>query len=279
MAPDGGGGADLDDTLFATIPSRYCDAFPWRGRVGQHRRQSCQALALGPGSSVGAGQAGRRRVVKRSVEAQVGDARHAAAAKRCQEFQGRKAAVAHHHQLATGQPAAVLQHQLPSPVRRLLVLPSALLAVALRGGKRRQERQRPHSPGPGDRGQEREAEPAQAARLDKVPVAGAHWVAVDALGCDALATSALNRVVDAQHDGPGRHENVEQQFQQHPRCGSRAPFGTIEHAMVVDEPSLVREAHDAQKAGHGALAWRQDGTGQQHLSVPPTSLEEQRRKR
>ena len=49
--------------------------------------------------------------------------------------------------------------------------------------------------------------------------------------------------------------------------------------MVVDEPSFVREAHDAQKAGHGTLAWRQDGTGQQHFSVPPTPLKKQRRER
>jgi len=49
--------------------------------------------------------------------------------------------------------------------------------------------------------------------------------------------------------------------------------------MVVDEPSFVREAHNAQKAGHGALARRQDGTGQQHFSVPPTPLKKQRRER
>jgi len=49
--------------------------------------------------------------------------------------------------------------------------------------------------------------------------------------------------------------------------------------MIVDEPSLAREAHDAQKAGHGALARRQDGAGQQHFSVPPTPLKEQRRER
>jgi len=56
-------------------------------------------------------------------------------------------------------------------------------------------------------------------------------------------------------------------------------FGTAEHAMIVDEPSFAREAHDAQQAGHGALARCQDGTGQQHFSVPPTPLEEQRCKR
>jgi len=59
MAPNGGGGADLDDTLAAAIPTRHRDALPWRGRVDQHLGQGRQALALGPGSSVGAGQAGR----------------------------------------------------------------------------------------------------------------------------------------------------------------------------------------------------------------------------
>jgi len=72
VAPDSGGGADLDDALAAAIPTRYCDAFPWCGRVGQHLGQGRQALALGPGPSVGAGQAGRCRVVKRGVKAQAG---------------------------------------------------------------------------------------------------------------------------------------------------------------------------------------------------------------
>ena len=47
----------------------------------------------------------------------------------------------------------------------------------------------------------------------EVPVAGAHRVAVDALGCDALAPSAQGRVVDAQYDGAGRHEHGGQQRQ------------------------------------------------------------------
>lgn len=75
VTPDGGGGADLDDALPAAIPTRYCDAFPWCGRVGQHLGQGRQALALGPGSSVGAGQAGWCRVVEGGVKAQAGDTR------------------------------------------------------------------------------------------------------------------------------------------------------------------------------------------------------------
>ena len=120
-----------------------------------------------------------------------------------QELQGGEAAVAQQHDLAPGQPAACLQGHLPRPVGQLLVPPAALAAVALRGGERGQERQRPDAPGPGDRGQQHQAEPAQAAGLDEVALRGADRVAVDALGADALAAAALDRVVDAQH-APGR---------------------------------------------------------------------------
>ena len=61
--------------------------------------------------------------------------------------------------------------------------------------------------------------------LCEVPVAGAHGVAVDALGRDALAPSALDCVFDAQHDGPSRHKNVEQQFQQHTALMRGCPSG------------------------------------------------------
>ncbi len=61
--------------------------------------------------------------------------------------------------------------------------------------------------------------------LCEVPMAGAHRIAVDTFGCNAPAPSALDCVVnvrqtpwfDAQHDGSGRHEDVEQQPQQRTR--------------------------------------------------------------
>ncbi len=47
--------------------------------------------------------------------------------------------------------------------------------------------------------------------------------------------------------------------------------------MVVDEPLLAHKAGNAQEAGYGALARCENGADQEHLSVPPTSVEEQRR--
>ena len=44
--------------------------------------------------------------------------------------------------------------------------------------------------------------------LCEVPVAGPHRVTADALGRDALAAPALGRVVNAQHDRPGRRKGL-----------------------------------------------------------------------
>src|SRR3712207_4902715 len=74
--------------------------------------------------------------------------------------------------------------------------PAVLAAVPLRGRQGGQERQRPDPPGPGDRDQHHQAEPAQAAGLDEVALRRAHGVAVDAFGADPLAAPALDRVVD-----------------------------------------------------------------------------------
>jgi hypothetical protein len=47
-----------------------------------------------------------------------------------------------------------------------------------------------------------------------VAVAGAHRIAVDAPGSDALAAAALDRVVDAEQHRAGRREGVQQQAEQ-----------------------------------------------------------------
>lgn len=214
MAADSGGAADLNGAPLPTIPARHGNALSKRDRVGQLLGQVCQAPSLDPWAPDHNRQARRRWVIQGGVEPQAGDTGHATLAERYQQLQGREAAVAHHPQLAAGQPAAGLRHELPRPVRQLLVPSPALLAEALRGGQRCQERQCPHAPCPGDRSQEHDAKPAQAARFDEVAVAGPHGSAVDALSCDALAAPAPDRVIDPQHDRPGRRKGTGQQAEQ-----------------------------------------------------------------
>jgi hypothetical protein len=111
-------------------------------------------------------------------------------------------------------------------------------------------------------------------------VAGAHGVAVDALGRDALAAAALDRVVQAQHHRPGRGEGVQQQAEQDVRRRPAAPDRAVEHAVIVDEATLPAQPHDPQQARHRAPAGRQDGADQQFLGVPPRPLlHEHRRER
>src|SRR3954465_13311915 len=49
-------------------------------------------------------------------------------------------------------------------------------------------------------------------------------------------------------------------------------------SMIVHEPPLLAEPGDPENAGHRAPARRQDGSDQKHLGMPPTPLEEERRK-
>ena len=109
-------------------------------------------------------------------------------------------------------------------------------------------------------------------------MAGPHRVAVNAFRCDALAAPALDGVVDPQNDRPAWGKGGDQQPEQDARRSPRAPGRAVQHAVIIHEPPLARQARDVQDAGHGALARRQDGTHQQHGGVTPTALKEQGRK-
>src|SRR5207342_1261514 len=120
-------------------------------------------------------------------------------------------------------------------------------------------------PRPRNGGQKHQAEPTQSAGLDEVVLRGADWVTVNALGGDAFAAAALDRVVDPEHDRAPRGKGGDQQAEQQAGCGTRVPDGTVEDAMVVGEPPLAAEAGDPQQAGHGALAGGKNGADQQQL--------------
>ena len=194
-----------------------------------------------------------------------------------QELEGGETAVSHKHQRPLRHPATGLENQLARPVGEFLVPPAVLAAVPLGGRQGGQEGQRPDPPGPGDRDQQHQAEPAQAARLDEVAVAGADRVAVDPFGTNAFAAPALDGVVEAEDHRPLRRESVQQQAQQRAPGRPSAPGGAVQHAMVVGEPPLAAEPGDPEDAGHGASAGRQDRPDQQHLGVPPTPLAGERR--
>src|SRR5918998_4797762 len=106
----------------------------------------------------------------------------------------------------------------------------------------------------------------------------AHRIAVDALGLDALAAPALNRVIQAKDHRTGWNEGVNQQAQQQPGRLASVPASPAEHTMVVDEVALAAEANDAQKAGHGAFAGGQNSPDEQHLGMAPSAVAKQRRK-
>src|SRR3954453_4166425 len=87
------------------------------------------------------------------------------------------------------------------------MLAAMRLVVTLRGREHGEERHCPDPSGPGHRCQQHQAEPAQAAGLDEVPVRGANRITVDPFGGDARAAPALDHVVEPSTTGP-RGTNV-----------------------------------------------------------------------
>ena len=106
------------------------------------------------------------------------------------------------------QPARDLQQRLPGPVGQLLVPLALLGGVALGGRQHGQEGQAPDAAGPGYGGQQHDAEPAQAAGLDEVAVAGADRVTVDPARLDLRAPAPLDRIVKADHHRPRRGQTA-----------------------------------------------------------------------
>jgi hypothetical protein len=112
-----------------------------------------------------------------------------------------------------------------------------------------------------------------------VGVGRAHGIAVDAARADAPPPTPFDRVVEGQHHGPVRREGVDEQPEQDPASGARAPRRAAEHAVEVDEAALARAAGDPQRARHGAPPRGQHRADQQHPGVPPGAMDEQRRER
>jgi hypothetical protein len=72
---------------------------------------------------------------------------------------------------------------------------------------------------------------------------------------------------------------MDQQTEQQPGRLASAPASPAQHAMIIDEVTFAVEANDAQNAGHGALARRQDGSDEQDLGMKPGLVAKERSKR
>ena len=152
------------------------------------------------------------------------------------------------------------------------------VVMPLRGRQRGQDRQRPGAGRPGDRHQQHQADPAQPAGLDEVAVAGAHRVAVDALGGDPLAATPFQRVVDAERGAVRSARRRRRAAPSSTRPTARAgPRGAAEHAVIAVKLAHSGEPGHAQRGGDGALRRGEDRSHQQHLGVAPDASGEQRR--
>jgi hypothetical protein len=129
---------------------------------------------------------------------------------------------------------------LTRPEGERLVAAPPLLGVALGGGERGQERQRPPPARPGQGDQPPPAHPAQPVHFDAVAAAGADRVPVDAGGGDLGPTPALDGLVDAQHQRPFARKGGDQQSQQEATGAQTRPDGPAEDPMVrLEVPDLA----------------------------------------
>jgi hypothetical protein len=106
---------------------------------------------------------------------------------------------------------------------------------------------------------------------DEVAVAGAHRIAIDASGCDLLATSALNRLVDTQDQRASGREGGHEQVQEHAASASARPNGPIENAVIRLEIGQVSQTSRAQARADHATARSQQGPNDEvrHMASGP----------
>ena len=180
------------------------------------------------------------------------------------------AAVAHQHQGAVRQPAAELQNHLAGPVSELFMRAAPGAGNTVPGRQCGQHRQGPIPPGPGYAAQPHESDPAQAAGLDHVAVAGAHRVPVNAKGADLRTLTPLQCLVNAEHQGAvALVKMLNQQPQQYPGHQKGRPRGAVEHMMIAGIVAVATQTHDTEGRGHRASAWRQYRANQQDLGFLP----------
>lgn len=176
--------------------------------------------------------------------------------KRCGQCMNGEAAVADKDDFALRQPAAKLQDTLPCPVCQQLVSAALLLIMALGRAQDRQHRQGLDASGPWDRGQNHEAQPAQAAGLDEVAMAGAHRVTINSTSGDALAPTPLDCIVHSDHDGAIGHEPFNDDGQQAGRQQAGVPATAVEELMIGGKIGHLCSTGDPQACRHSSFARR-----------------------
>ena len=146
-------------------------------------------MSLDAGTSHLTGQSGWSGFVERGVEPQSGDEsdRLCQGLAEVEQVECGVAAVSHHDDGTVWKPTPELEYHLTRPVSDFLVSPPSLLIIAFGRSQSRQYGECPCPMRPGYGGQPHQAYPAQAGRLDRMAVAGARSVSVDALCPNATA--------------------------------------------------------------------------------------------
>src|SRR5271170_277171 len=152
---------------------------------------------------------------------------------------------------------------------RALCRPPLRLAPARRRRQHSQEWQSPPPACERDRQHHCQRQPTQTAGLDKMAMRRAHRVAIDAAGPDFAAPAPLDGIVDADHHLAAGRQHRQEMEQQSTRHVAGVPACPVECFVVAAEAGSVRQPHDAQRLGDGALAGCEDSTADQHQDMVP----------
>jgi hypothetical protein len=121
--------------------------------------------------------------------------------------------------------------------------------------------------------QQHHRHPAQPARFDKEFFARTHRITIDAFGRDLGSTTALNRLVDAHHNGGViGHKDLYQYVQEQAGEQSRRPLRSVEHPVVILKLSLLLQAYHAQNRCHCPFSRSQDCSDHEPLDPLPDLL-------
>jgi hypothetical protein len=125
--------------------------------------------------------------------------------------------------------------------------------------------------GPGNGGQQHQAQPAQTAGFDKVPVTGPDWVAGDAFGADLRSGASLYGVAQAENQRPRGDEGGEEQTEQDASGLETGPARAVQQAVERAELWIVRQPEYPQCHGHRSFSRREQRTYYQLPGVAPAA--------
>lgn len=186
------------------------------------------------------------------------------------ELMDGKAAVADEDNAPAWKPATELQGVLARPVGQQLLAAPGFVVSPFGRRQQGQDRESLCQACPRHRGKDHEAQPAQTAGFDEMPMTGAHGISVYATRADPAAPSAFDRIIHADDDGAVWNQPLDHKAQQTPGDSAGAPAGSVEDLVIACKVGSLCTAGHAQAGTDGSLSRRQKRAHDKHKDMFPT---------